>query len=163
MSLDLSSLKPPEGSRRKPKRVGRGPGSGLGKTSGRGHKGQYSRSGAKRRPHKEGGQMPLHRRLPKRGFWNPFRVDYQVVNVSGLAAGSADALDVDAMIKMRLVRSRTKPVKVLGDGAIERAIVVSAHAFTKTAREKIEAAGGRCEVVEFKNPVEVAGQARAGA
>ncbi|HUU46683.1 MAG TPA: 50S ribosomal protein L15 [Acidobacteriota bacterium] len=150
MDIDLSNLKPPAGSRKKPKRVGRGPGSGHGKTSTRGHKGQYARSGSKRRAHKEGGQMPLHRRLPKRGFFNPFRVEYQVVNVAGLAAAAgAETVDVDAMVRMRLVRSRSKPVKILGDGAIDRSVAVSAHAFTRTAREKIEAAGGTCTIVTF--------------
>jgi len=146
--MDLSSLKPPAGSTGRRKRVGRGPGSGHGKTSTRGHKGQYSRSGAKRKYSREGGQMPLHRRLPKRGFWNPFRVEYQVVNLTDLAAsGVSGQIDIDAMRRLRLVRSKTKPVKVLGDGAIDRALVVLAHAFSRTAEEKIAAAGGRCEKV----------------
>ena len=153
MSVDLSNLKPPPGAHRPRKRLGRGPGSGTGKTSARGHKGQYSRSGSKRRAHKEGGQMPLYRRLPKRGFWNPFRVAYQVVNLSGLAdVADVSTIDTDLLIKLRLVRSRQKPVKILGDGKLERAVVVKAHAFTKSAREKITAAGGTCEVIEFEAP-----------
>jgi large subunit ribosomal protein L15 len=153
MDINLSNLKPPAGSRHKPKRVGRGTGSGHGKTSTRGHKGQYSRSGSTRRAHKEGGQMPLYRRLPKRGFFNPFRVAYQVVNVAALSAGDpTDTIDIAAMMRARLVRSLVKPVKVLGDGAVDRPLVVTAHAFTRSAREKIEAAGGRCEMVPFLVP-----------
>lgn len=162
MDINLSTLTPPAGSRKKRKRVGRGPGSGHGKTSTRGHKGQYSRSGSKRRPHKEGGQMPLYRRLPKRGFHNLFRVEYQVVNVSGLAAvEQAGQLDVDALLKLRLVRSKAQPIKILGDGAIDKALVVQAHAFTRSAREKITAAGGSCETVPFIPP-QVAASAAAG-
>jgi large subunit ribosomal protein L15 len=150
--MDLSSLKPPEGAHRKPKRVGRGPGSGLGKTSGRGHKGQYSRSGAKRRAGREGGQMPLFRRLPKRGFVSPFRVEYSVVNVADLAAATTDRVDVAKMHELRLVRSRRRPVKVLGVGTIDRPVHVAAHAFSKSAEEKIKAAGGTCERVAFRSP-----------
>jgi large subunit ribosomal protein L15 len=151
MTVDLSNLKPPPGAHRGKKRLGRGPGSGTGKTSARGHKGQYSRSGSKHRAHKEGGQMPLYRRLPKRGFWNPFRVEYQVVNLSDLAEiADVSTIDTDLLLKLRLARSRQKPVKILGDGDLTRAVAVIAHAFTKSAREKISAAGGSCEVIEFK-------------
>ena len=98
--------------------------------------------------------MPLHRRLPKRGFWNPFRVEYQVVNLDDLAAsGVTDRIDIDGMRRLRLVRSKTKPVKVLGDGVIERALVVQAHAFSRVAEEKITAAGGRCEKLLLEPPV----------
>ncbi|MEW5702684.1 MAG: 50S ribosomal protein L15 [Candidatus Zixiibacteriota bacterium] len=152
-AMDLSNLRPPAGSTRRRKRVGRGPGSGHGKTSTRGHKGQFSRSGAKRRYAREGGQMPLHRRLPKRGFWNPFRVEYQVVNLSDLAeSGLTERIDIDGMRRLRLVRSKTKPVKVLGNGEIGRAVVVQAHAFSQAAEEKIAAAGGRCEKLMLEAP-----------
>ncbi len=149
--MDLSSLKPPEGAHRKPKRVGRGSGSGHGKTSTRGHKGQYSRSGSKRRAGREGGQMPLFRRLPKRGFWNPFRVEYNVVNLTDLSESkAADRVDLKTLIALRLVRSLRKPVKILGDGKIDRPMHVIAHAFSKSAEEKITAAGGTCERVPLK-------------
>lgn len=148
--MNLSTLKPPRGAHRKTKRIGRGIGSGHGKTSTRGHKGQYARSGSKRRYSREGGQMPLHRRLPKRGFFNPFRVEYEVVNLSDLSsAGGQDRVDVQMMRRLRLVRSVSMPVKVLGNGAVERPLRVAAHAFSKTAEEKIIAAGGQCERVPF--------------
>ena len=146
--MELSTLHPPQGATKKHKRIGRGIGSGHGKTSTRGHKGQYARSGAKRRFMKEGGQMPLVRRLPKRGFWNPFRVAYQVVNIAELDALSEVAVfDRETMLRLRLVRETTMPVKVLGTGNLSRAITVHADAFSKTAEEKIGAAGGRCEKV----------------
>lgn len=151
--MDLSSLKPPEGAHRKPKRVGRGPGSGHGKTSTRGHKGQYARAGSKHRAGREGGQMPLFRRLPKRGFWNPFRVEYDVVNIADLAASSAsDRVDIAKLLELKLVRSKNNPVKVLGNGAIDRPLHVVAHAFSKSAEEKIAAAGGTCERIAFAGP-----------
>lgn len=147
--MDLSTLKPPKGAHRKNKRVGRGVGSGHGKTSTRGHKGQYARSGSKRRYSREGGQMPLHRRLPKRGFSNPFRVEYEVVNLSDLATGGQEHMDIPLMRKLRLIRSISMPVKVLGNGTLERPMRVAAHAFSKVAEEKITAAGGKCERVPF--------------
>ena len=148
--MDLSTLKPPPGAHRKTKRVGRGIGSGHGKTSTRGHKGQYARSGSKRRYSREGGQMPLHRRLPKHGFSNPFRVEYEVINLSVLSqAAGQDHLDIQMMRRLRLIRSVSMPVKVLGNGAVGRPIRVAAHAFSKTAEEKIVAAGGQCERVPF--------------
>ena len=144
--MDLSTLKPPAGATKKRKRVGRGIGSGHGKTSTRGHKGYFARSGARRRPGKEGGQMPLIRRLPKVGFWNPFRVEYQVVNVSTLeAATGVSVFDRETMLKMRLVREASMPVKVLGNGDLKRAITVHADAFSASAEQKIKAAGGRFE------------------
>jgi large subunit ribosomal protein L15 len=158
--MDLSSLKPPEGAHRKPKRVGRGPGSGLGKTSGRGHKGQYSRSGSKRRPGREGGQMPLFRRLPKRGFFSPFRVEYSVVNLADLAAIEAtDRVDIAKLQELKLVRNRRRPVKVLGEGTIDRPVHVAAHAFSKSAEEKITAAGGTCERIAFRRADKAAASA----
>ena len=144
--MKLSDLAPAKGSRQKKKRVGRGPGSGIGKTSGRGEKGQKSRSGYSRRPGFEGGQMPLIRRVPKRGFTNIFRKEHAVVNVADLAAREElpERVDPDVLAAHGLVR-KGKRVKVLGDGEIGRAMTVVAHTFSQSARAKIEAAGGTCE------------------
>jgi large subunit ribosomal protein L15 len=144
--MKLEDLSPAEGSRQKKKRVGRGPGSGLGKTAGRGEKGQKSRSGYSRRAGCEGGQMPLIRRVPKRGFTNIFRKENAVVNVADLAAreGLPERVDPEVLAAHGLVR-RGKRVKVLGDGEIGRALTVAAHQFSESARAKIEAAGGTCE------------------
>jgi large subunit ribosomal protein L15 len=141
--MKLHELKPAKGSREKRKRVGRGPGSGLGKTAGRGHKGQKSRAGYSRRPGFEGGQMPLVRRVPKRGFNNLFRTEYTVVNVGDLAGleGQVGPVELASAGKVR----RGMPVKVLGFGEVDRALIVQAHKFSATAKQKIEAAGGRCE------------------
>ena len=145
--MRLSDLRPAPGSHQKKTRRGRGLGSGLGKTAGRGHKGQKARAGGRIRPGFEGGQMPLQRRLPKRGFKNPFRVEYEVVNVQSLNQFEADTVvTVTLLKKHRLVR-RNLPVKILGDGVLDRALVVQANAFSKSAKEKIEAASGRAEVV----------------
>ncbi|HVS16303.1 MAG TPA: 50S ribosomal protein L15 [Thermoanaerobaculia bacterium] len=141
--MKLHQLSPAKGSRKQRKRVGRGPGSGLGKTAGRGHKGQKSRAGYSRRPGFEGGQMPLVRRVPKRGFTNIFRTEYAVVNVADLVAFEGQVGPVE-LLQAGKVR-RGLPVKVLGRGDLERAVVVQAHKFSATARQKIEAAGGRCE------------------
>jgi large subunit ribosomal protein L15 len=141
--MKLHELSPAKGSKHAKKRVGRGPGSGLGKTAGRGEKGQKSRSGHRRRPGFEGGQMPLVRRVPKRGFTNVFRAEYAVVNV-GMLAELGDTVGPEALAARGLVRAGQK-VKVLGDGEVGQAIAVSAHKFSKSARAKIEAAGGRCE------------------
>ncbi len=142
--MKLHDLSPAKGSTQSRKRVGRGPGSGLGKTAGRGHKGQGSRAGSRMVPGFEGGQMPLVRRVPKRGFNNSiFRVEYAVVNLDQLAELGGDVTP-DLLREKGLVRGR-KPVKVLGDGEITKAIRVVAHKFSKSARAKIEAAGGRCE------------------
>jgi large subunit ribosomal protein L15 len=144
--MNLSELKPPAGAHKKGRRIGRGPGSGRGKTSGKGHKGQMARSGAKRRAWSEGGQMRIYRRLPKRGFYNPAHVHYQVVNLSDLAeANVPERVDIDGLHQLRLVRTRTNPVKILGTGTLDRALHVVAHAFSKSAEEKIKAAGGTCE------------------
>lgn len=146
--MKLSELKPPKGSRRRRFRVGRGMGSKLGKTAGRGNKGQKSRKGYSRRPGFEGGQMPLHRRLPKRGFHNPFRATFEVVNVEQLNVfASGEAVTPDVLRARGLVRA-AGPVKVLGDGQLKVALTVSAHAFSKSAAEKISAVGGRTEVVK---------------
>jgi large subunit ribosomal protein L15 len=144
--MKLHELSPAKGSRKQRKRVGRGPGSGLGKTAGRGHKGQKSRAGYSRRPGFEGGQMPLVRRVPKRGFTNIFRTEYSVVNVADLAAfeGQVGPVELIAAGKVR----RGMPVKVLGRGDLEIAVVVQAHKFSATAKQKIEAAGGRCEELD---------------
>jgi len=146
--MRLHDLSPADGSKSKRKRVGRGPGSGLGKTAGRGEKGQKSRSGYSKRPGFEGGQMPLVRRVPKRGFTNIFRVEYAVINVGDLAEGSTGSeVTPESLAADGLVR-RGKPLKVLGDGEIDRAIQVKAHAFSASARAKIEAAGGACEELD---------------
>lgn len=143
---ELHDLSPSEGSHRNRKRVGRGEGSGLGKTSGRGQKGQKARSGGKVRPGFEGGQMPLHRRLPKRGFTNINRVEYQVVNVRDLDRFDGE-VDVAALKAAGLVGSIRKPVKILGQGDVAKSLKVEAHAFTKSAQQKIEAAGGSVSIV----------------
>ena len=141
--MKLHELSPATGSRHKRKRVGRGPGSGVGKTAGRGSKGQKSRSGHSRRYGFEGGQMPLVRRVPKRGFTNLFRTRYEVVNVRQLNDFEGDVTP-ERLAESGLVRVGL-PVKVLGDGDIGRAVTVVAHRFSRSARAKIEAAGGRCE------------------
>ncbi|HRC86249.1 MAG TPA: 50S ribosomal protein L15, partial [Thermoanaerobaculia bacterium] len=131
-------------SKKRKKRVGRGPGSGNGKTAGRGHKGQKSRSGYSQRVGFEGGQMPLVRRVPKRGFTNIFRTEYAVVNLARLAKVEATELDPDSLVRLGLVK-KGLPVKVLGTGEIGKAIKVVAHKFSSSARSKIEAAGGSCQ------------------
>ncbi|MEK9509361.1 50S ribosomal protein L15 [Gemmatimonadota bacterium Y43] len=143
---ELHELSPSPGSHRDRKRVGRGPGSGTGKTAGRGEKGQKARSGGSIPAGFEGGQMPLHRRIPKRGFHNLNRVEYQVVNIGQLSQLSGE-VDPEAMRAAGLVRSLRKPVKVLGDGELSTSIQVTAHAFSGSAREKIEAAGGTATVL----------------
>lgn len=142
--MKLHELSPAKGSTKAKKRVGRGPGSGLGKTAGRGHNGQKSRSGYSRRIGFEGGQMPLVRRVPKRGFTNIFRKEYAVVNVSDLSRFEGGEVSPDLLLENGLVR-RGLRVKVLGDGELATALTVKAHKFSKSAREKIEAAGGSCE------------------
>ena len=146
--MDLSNLKPPKGANRNRKRVGRGPGSGLGKTAGRGSKGAQSRSGYKQKRGFEGGQMPLHRRLPKRGFHNPFRVEYAVVNLDDLSAKFAAGAVVtpDDLRATRLVTTK-QPIKVLARGEIAIALTVKAHKFSGKAAEKIAAAGGSVETI----------------
>jgi large subunit ribosomal protein L15 len=141
------NLGPSPGATHSRKRVGRGPGSGHGKTAGRGSKGQKSRSGYRHQRGFEGGQMPLHRRVPKRGFTNIFRIEYDIVNISDLNRFEAGAaVTPESLAGMRLAR-KSRPVKILGDGAIDRALTVSAHKFSAGARARIEAAGGRCEVI----------------
>jgi large subunit ribosomal protein L15 len=145
--MGLHELSPAPGATHYRKRVGRGPGSGHGKTAGRGYKGQRSRTGYRHQRGFEGGQMPLHRRLPKRGFTNIFRVEYEIVNLSDLDRFDAGtAVNPESLAAMRLTR-KNRPVKILGDGQIQKALTVSAHKFSASARSRIEAAGGRCEVL----------------
>lgn len=145
---ELHDLKPSPGSHRDRKRVGRGPGSGTGKTSGRGHKGQKARSGASIPAGFEGGQMPLQRRIPKRGFTSMNRVEYQVVNVRTLDEVQGDEITVQVLLEQGFIGSAKKPVKILGDGELTRSVTVRAHAFSGSARSKIEGAGGTAEVVD---------------
>jgi large subunit ribosomal protein L15 len=146
-ALGIHDLRPAFGATHSKKRVGRGPGSGHGKTAGRGSKGQKSRSGYHHMRGFEGGQMPLHRRVPKRGFTNIFRVEYDVVNLSALDRfESGTKVTPDVLAFHRLARRR-RPVKILGEGQIGKPLEVSAHKFSAGAQAKIEAAGGRCEVI----------------
>ncbi|MEJ2188945.1 MAG: 50S ribosomal protein L15 [Acidobacteriota bacterium] len=147
--MELHDLHPAPGAKRARKRVGRGPGSGNGKTAGRGHKGQKSRSGYSRRYGFEGGQMPLVRRIPKRGFHNIFRVEFQVVNLRDLERVFADGdlVNPEALVEQGLVRGGKRRVKVLADGELSKKLTVQAHKFSATAKAAIEAAGGTCEVV----------------
>ena len=144
----LSNLKPPRGSRHRKVRVGRGIGSKMGKTSGAGNKGQQSRRGYSRRAGFEGGQMPLHRRLPKRGFSSPFPKTFAVVNVESLNAFAAgDTVTPESLAGRGIVRAMRDGVKILGDGELKIALTVRAHAFSKSAEEKIARAGGKVEVL----------------
>jgi large subunit ribosomal protein L15 len=149
--MDLSDLKPPKGAKHSKKRIGRGHGTGQGKTAGRGHKGAKSRSGFKHKRGFEGGQMPLHRRVPKRGFHNPFRVEYEVVNIDTIA----DRFDAGTVVTPDLLRERglvhgiDRRVKILARGDVSKALTIQAHKFSGKAAEKIAAAGGKAETLEF--------------
>ncbi|MEW8976854.1 MAG: 50S ribosomal protein L15 [Symbiobacterium sp.] len=147
--MKLHELAPNPGARQERKRKGRGIGSGLGKTAGRGHKGQNARSGGGVRPGFEGGQMPLMRRLPKRGFSNaPFKVTYQVVNVADLERfESGTVVTPELLHESRVCKGAVKGVKILGTGELTKALTVRAHAVSESARQKIEAAGGKVEVI----------------
>jgi len=146
--MKLSELKPPVGSRKKRKRVGRGVGSGHGKTACKGHKGQNARAGSGTRIGFEGGQMPLQRRIPKRGFKNSFRKEWSVINLGDLSAFPEGAVvDVESLKSSGLVKKVAFGVKILGDGEISRPLTVRAHAFSLSAKKKIEAAGGKAEVI----------------
>jgi large subunit ribosomal protein L15 len=145
--MNLSTIRRPKRATEKPKRVGRGMGSGMGKTSARGHKGQHSRSGSSLMRGFEGGQMPLHRRLPKRGFTNIFRREYAVVNLERIAALGEKTITPGVLRKAGVVRKAGALIKVLGDGELKTAISVQAHKFSKSAQEKIEKAGGTIEVL----------------
>ena len=146
-AVGIHGLAPAPGATHSRKRVGRGPGSGHGKTAGRGSKGQKSRTGYRHLRGYEGGQMPLHRRVPKRGFTNIFRLEYDTVNLSDLDRFEAGAKITPEMLAAASLARRNRPVKVLGDGEILKALTVSAHKFSAGAQAKIEAAGGRCEVI----------------
>jgi large subunit ribosomal protein L15 len=144
----LSNLRPPRGSRHRKVRVGRGIGSKLGKTAGAGNKGQKSRRGYSRRRGFEGGQMPLHRRMPKRGFHNPFATEYSVINVEELNVFPAGETVTPELLRAHgFVRRATGPVKVLGDGELTAKLAIRAHAFSASAKEKIQKVGGTFEVI----------------
>ena len=144
--ITLSNLHPVPGSHRNRKRIGRGPGSGTGKTAGKGHKGSKARSGGATNPGFEGGQMPMYRRLPKRGFTNPFKVTYIAVNVSDLERVTGDEVSPDTLFAAGILKNSAEPFKLLGHGDIARALVVkSGLKISASAKAKIEAAGGRVE------------------
>ncbi len=146
--MKLHDLHPSSGSRTKRKRLGRGPGSGLGKTAGKGHKGLLARSGRANQAGFEGGQMPLARRLPKRGFTNIFRIQYSVINIKDLVAQEKTMnFNPTVFREIGLAKGRNPQVKILGSGEIDRPIVVEAHKFSDTARQKIESAGGQAKVI----------------
>jgi len=145
--MNLSNIHAPKKATTKRKRVGRGMGSGMGKTSTRGHKGQRSRSGSRMIRGFEGGQMPLHRRMPKRGFTNIFRKEYSIVSLERLAELGETTINPDVLRKAGVIKTK-HPVKILGDGELNIAINVSAHRFSKSAQEKITKAGGKVEVLQ---------------
>jgi large subunit ribosomal protein L15 len=146
--MNLSDLAPAAGATKKRKRIGRGPGSGHGKTSGKGHKGRGARSGGNTPPGYEGGQMPLQRRLPKRGFHNPFREEYSIVNLGQLDAGFEAGAVVDAeVLRARGMVRKGRRIKVLADGMLTKSLTVKAHKFSAAAKQKLEAAGGTTEVI----------------
>lgn len=148
--MDLSNLPAAPGSKKKRKRVGRGDGSGHGKTACRGHKGQGARSGGGTRPGFEGGQMPLKRRIPKRGFHSPFKTIAAVINLGQLGIFPSGAEVTPAILQDRgLVRGKDRQVKILGDGSLDKPLTVKAHAFSKKAKEKIEALGGTAELISY--------------
>ena len=152
--MDLSNLKPPKGAKRSKKRIGRGDGSGTGVTAGRGNKGQKSRSGYKRKRGFEGGQMPLHRRVPKRGFHNPFRVEYAIVNLDTLVARFDEGTEVtpELLRERGVVRRTGSRIKILARGEIDKKLTVKAHRFSAKASEAITSAGGQFEVLGFSRP-----------
>lgn len=147
--MKLHDLHPAEGSRHTAVRKGRGPGSGLGKTSGRGHKGQKARAGGGKGPYFEGGQTPLQRRMPKRGFTNIFKKDFVAINVKQLEErfSAGTVVTPELLIESGLIKNVRDGIKILGNGEISKALTVKAQGFTKTAREKITAAGGQVEVI----------------
>jgi large subunit ribosomal protein L15 len=145
--MNLSNVRAPKKANSGKKRVGRGMGSGMGKTSTRGHKGQRSRSGSRMMRGFEGGQMPLHRRMPKRGFTNIFRKEYNIVNLEKLAALGETNITPEALRKAGVISTK-HPVKILGDGELSIALTVHAHKFSKSAQEKITKAGGKFEVLQ---------------
>ena len=153
--MNLSQLKPPKGQKHKNQRVGQGMGSGRGKFSGRGAKGAKSVSGYSRMRGFEGGQMPLHRRLPKRGFTNIFGKEYTVLNIGKLASLEGDSFDADSLLKAGVIRKMLDGLKILGFGELTRKITVRAHFFSKSAIEKIQAAGGAVEVIAQHVPAPI--------
>lgn len=154
MALSLNNLKPAKGSTHKKKRVGRGPGSGLGKTSGRGHKGQKSRSGYSSRPGFEGGQMPLQRRLPKRGFTNIFKKQWIEISLAKIeeSFNAGDSVTPEILHERGLIKKAKHDLVILGTGEMSKALNISAHRFTKTAKDKIEKAGG--SITEIRKAAE---------
>ena len=150
--MNLSTIRAPRNSSEKPKRVGRGMGSGMGKTSTRGHKGQRSRSGSRMMRGFEGGQMPLHRRVPKRGFANIFRVEYAIVSLERIAALGEKTVTPEVLRQAGVVRRASARIKILGDGELKSAVTVRAHKFSKSAQEKITQAGGKIEVISADKP-----------
>src|SRR5947209_4912851 len=149
--MNLSNIRAPKKANSNKKRVGRGMGSGIGKTSGRGHKGQRSRSGSRMMRGFEGGQMPLHRRLPKRGFTNIFRTEYKVINLERLVELGDDNITHELLVKKGLV-GKNDLIKILGDGELKSALTVQAHRFSKSAQEKIVKAGGKAELLAGAPP-----------
>ena len=146
--MELHDLRPVKGSKQAPKRIGRGHGSGWGKTAGKGHKGQNARSGGVVRPGLEGGQMPLQRRIPKRGFNNIFAKKVISINVSDLEKfGEGSVIDINELVNMGLVKRSFDKIKILGNGELTKSLTVKAHMFSKSAIEKIQAAGGKAEVI----------------
>ncbi len=147
--LKLNELQPKKGSRRKTKRIGRGGASGWGTTAGFGNNGAKARSGAKNKPYFEGGQIPITRRLPKRGFNNIFKVSFQIVNIGTIEKVDFDSKEIDAQLlyDKGLIHSKNKPIKILGNGDITKSITIKANAFSKAAREKIEKVRGKAEVI----------------
>ena len=150
--MNLSNLRPPAGQKRNKKRVGRGMGSGTGKTSARGQKGQHSISGFSQKRGFEGGQMPIHRRLPKRGFTNIFKKEFAIVNVGRLESLEGDSFGPDRLIELGVIKKVRDGLKVLGTGQLSRPIAVEAHIFSKSAQEKIQAAGGAATVIGAAAP-----------
>ena len=148
--MNLSTIRAPRKASENRKRIGRGMGSGMGKTSTRGHKGQGSRSGSRLMRGFEGGQMPLHRRLPKRGFSNIFRIEYAAVNLEKLAGLAEATINPEVLRKAGIVKDRDARIKILGDGELTKAITVQAHKFSQSAQEKITKAGGKFEVIVEK-------------
>ncbi len=147
--MNLSNIRAPKNATEKRKRVGRGMGSGMGKTSTRGHKGQRSRTGSRMIRGFEGGQMPLHRRMPKRGFTNIFRKEFNIVSIERLVALGETTITPEVLRKAGVIKTK-HPVKILGDGELTTALTVSAHKFSKSAQEKITKAGGKFEVLSVK-------------
>lgn len=147
--LKLNDIQPSAGSHKQSRRVGRGTGNGKGCTAGKGNNGHSARSGSGYKPYFEGGQTPLTRRLPKRGFESPFKIDYQIVNVGTLAELDAGGKEItaDMLFEKGIIKDKDRPVKVLGEGDVTKPIVVRAHAFSKTAREKIEKVKGKVEAI----------------